>query len=68
MRDKVCEAMNRIATSKDITDNHLRNVKQVNPLFDKLHQIAIRATERRDVDKNSSQMYKILIWLSYSQN
>ena len=40
MRDKVCEAMNRIATSKDdITDNHQVNMKQVNSLFDKLHQV-----------------------------
>ena len=40
MRDKVSEAMNRIAASKDdITDNHLVNVKQVNSLFDELHQI-----------------------------
>ena len=40
MRDKVCEAMNRVAASKDdITDNHQLNVKQVNSLFDELHQI-----------------------------
>ena len=40
MRDKVCEAMNRIAASKDdITDNHQVHVKQVNSLFDELHQI-----------------------------
>ena len=40
MRDKVCEAMNRVAASKDdITDNHQVNVKQVNSLFDELHQI-----------------------------
>ena len=40
MRDKVCEAINRIAACKDdITDNHRVNVKQVNSLFDELHQI-----------------------------
>ena len=40
MRDKVCEAMNRITISKDdITDNHVVNVKQVNSFFDELHQV-----------------------------
>ena len=40
MRDKVCEAMNRIAATKDdITDKHQVNMKQVNSLFDELRQV-----------------------------
>ena len=47
MRDKVCEAINRIAASKDdITDKHLVNVKQVNSLFDELHQILEQQREK----------------------
>ena len=46
MRDEVCEAMNRIAASKDdITDNHVVNVIQVDSFFEELHQILERQRE-----------------------
>ena len=59
MRDKVCEAINRIATSKDdITDKHQLNMKQVNSLFDELHQILEQQREemlkKLDIVKNAS--------------
>ena len=57
MRDKVCEAMNRIATSKDnITDNHAVNVKQVNSFFDELHQIL---EQEREVTLKKLGSFKI---------
>ena len=59
MRDKVCEAINRIAASKDdITDKHQVNMKQVNSLFDELHQILEQQREemlkKLETFKNSS--------------
>ena len=56
MRDKVSEAMNRIAASKDdITDNHQVNVKQVNSLFDELHQIL---EQQREVTLKKLESFK----------
>ena len=70
MRGKVCEAMNRIAASKDdITNNHLVNVKQVNSLFDELRQIleqqreemlkkleSFKATSHKSLDIQNSDL------------
>ena len=56
MRDKVCEAMDRIAASKDdITDNHQVHVKQVNSLFDELHQIL---EQQREVTLKKLESFK----------
>ena len=56
MRDKVSEAMNRIVASKDdITDNHQVNVKQVNFLFDELHQIL---EQQREVTLKKLESFK----------